>query len=176
MYESTIIDKSQVTELIELCEFPDNQKFMLLYSASKNKNGHDFDDFHIRCDGVKNTLTIIRTSQNYIFGGYTDAAWDSADHDIEDPNSFIFSLKNCDNSPFKASCTDSKTSIYGGSDYGPTFGFSDIELGSCFLNKLYGSSTMGYNASYENPLSKSYILAGAEHFSVINFEVYELVE
>lgn len=172
MYESAIIDKTQAIDLIKLCEFSTNQKFILLYRASDD--GSLSRDFHKKCDGIKNTLTIIRTTENYIFGGFTGAAWDSANHYINDNKSFIFSLKNCENSPFKARCIDQKYSINGGSNLGPSFGINDIELfTSSDKNKL---STSSIGSSYENPLFKSNILAGTDIFQTVNIEVYEVLK
>ena len=171
LYESTIIDKTQAEDLIKLCEFPAEQKFMLLHRVTDD----GFDDFHKRCDGIKNTLTIIKTSKNYIFGGYTGAPWNCNNGYIEDTNSFIFSLKNCEDTPFKANCTDNETSIYGGSEFGPSFGTKDIQLVKCFPDCLNGTSSMG--VSYENPLSKSKsILAGSKSFRTTEIEVYKLLE
>jgi hypothetical protein len=57
-----------------LCPFPNEAKWKLLYRASVD--GFSAKNFHSRCDGFKPTLTIIKeAANNYIFGGFTSAAW-----------------------------------------------------------------------------------------------------
>ena len=43
-------------------------------------------------------VTIIKNNLNYVFGGYTSAAWDSTSGWINDLNAFIFSLRRNGNS------------------------------------------------------------------------------
>ncbi len=45
----------------------------LLFRASIN--GWSVNDFHSHCDRKGPTLTIIKTSEGYIFGGYNDQSW-----------------------------------------------------------------------------------------------------
>ena len=33
------------------------------------------DEFHSRCNGKNNTVTIIQAFQKYVFGGYADIPW-----------------------------------------------------------------------------------------------------
>jgi hypothetical protein len=61
---------------------------------------------HSRCDGHSNTLTILKAKEiSFIFGGFTTAIWEITSEWIykSDPNAFIFSLTNKDNSPLKMS-------------------------------------------------------------------------
>jgi hypothetical protein len=48
----------QLVELINLCEFSRNDKWSLLYRGTRD--GFGSDDFHSRCDGHSNTLTILK--------------------------------------------------------------------------------------------------------------------
>jgi hypothetical protein len=45
------------------------------------------------CDGKAKTITIIKNNLNFVFGGYTSAAWKSSDNWILDHRAFIFSLR-----------------------------------------------------------------------------------
>jgi len=77
-----------------------NQKWRLIYQASVD----GFDSFHSKCDGVRNTLLIVKSNKNYIFGGYTTADWSSSkiNSGIKyDANAFLFSLVNEFNYPVK---------------------------------------------------------------------------
>lgn len=63
----------------------------LIYSAIQN--GDKITDFHSKCDNKTNTLMIIKTKDNYIFGGYTKVGWkDVRGADIADDNAFCFSF------------------------------------------------------------------------------------
>jgi hypothetical protein len=91
-------------------EFPKHFKdfkekqFTLLWRGSRD--GFGAGDFHRRCDGRPNTLTVILDTNGNIFGGFTPVAWESrpwnGNYDSEnnclkaDPSlkSFIFTLKN----------------------------------------------------------------------------------
>jgi len=45
----------------------------LLYRASRD--GWGASDFHRMCDDKGATVTVVKSSDGYIFGGYTDVAW-----------------------------------------------------------------------------------------------------
>jgi len=91
-------DEQQCLELVKLCEFSPNDKWSLLYRATRD--GFGSDDFHSKCDDHSNTLTILKAKHSsYIFGGFTTVEWDSSSIYKSDPNAFIFSLTNYDNQP-----------------------------------------------------------------------------
>ena len=48
-----------------------NLKLKLLYRASID--GDTPEIFHSKCDGISPTISIFKTSDNYTFGGYSDA-------------------------------------------------------------------------------------------------------
>ena len=87
---------------IDLCEFSTNDKWSLLYRATRDRFG--VKDVHSNCDGHSNTLTIFKANQSsYIFGSFTSVSWESPAYGIfkSDANVFIFSLTNKDNRPGK---------------------------------------------------------------------------
>jgi hypothetical protein len=47
-------------------------------------------DFHTRCDGIANTLTVVKANSGNIFGGYTEQAW----HSKNEWNSWIIEICN----------------------------------------------------------------------------------
>jgi hypothetical protein len=115
--------EQQLSELIKLCEFSPNDKWSLLYRGTRD--GFGSDDFHTKCNGRANTLTILKAKQSsYIFGGFTTVMWDSFSGDKSDPNAFLFSLTNKDNQPLKMKINPNKHhgAIYCHSSCGPTFG------------------------------------------------------
>ena len=68
------INGSYLTHLLHFLESAvgTDPQWLLCYRASLH--GWDASTFHSRCDGKKNTVTII-TSDRYVFGGYTDVPW-----------------------------------------------------------------------------------------------------
>ncbi len=100
---------------------------VLLYRATRD--GFTAKAFHEKCDGKANTLTIIMTNENYVFGGYTAAEWNSAGFYIEDSSAFIFSLRrNGISKRDKLTVKNEKYAINGNSKIGPSFGYIDIRI------------------------------------------------
>jgi hypothetical protein len=65
--------------------------YKLIYRASNH--GDNVKIFHKRCDNIKGTLTVIKTRDGFVFGGYCSTCWESGDELIkEDLNSFVFSI------------------------------------------------------------------------------------
>jgi hypothetical protein len=73
------------------------KRFSLLWRGSRD--GFKAQEFHRRCDGHANTLTVILDTEGNIFGGFTPVEWESrtsspwckADDSLR---SFVFTLKN----------------------------------------------------------------------------------
>ena len=53
-------------------EVGEDSSWFLCYNATSH--GWKAKTFHDRCDGKRNTVTIIQKGQ-YVFGGYTDFPW-----------------------------------------------------------------------------------------------------
>jgi hypothetical protein len=129
-FQSQILTGQHPFELMTLCEFRPNNKFTLLYRGIRD--GFGSRDFHSKCDGHKNTLTVCKAKgSKFIFGGFTTADWKSSDYRKTDPNAFIFSLTNKENKPVKMRINPNHTdmAIYCDDGYGPSFGDGrDIKL------------------------------------------------
>ena len=65
-------------------------KAKLLYR--KSRDGDTFNSFHQLCDNKGPTITLIRSSEGFIFGGYTPLSWDNHSDWKYDAQSFLFSL------------------------------------------------------------------------------------
>jgi hypothetical protein len=163
----------------ELCGLSSDKKWKLQYRATRD--GFSAKDFHSECDGIANTLTVIKSEHDNIFGGFTELAWDSTSRSFIDekidPNAFIFSLVNKDNKPFKVMCdsTDSRAIICH-PRYGPSFGGGDIHIG-CGSNSnrdsFSGFGNTYQHADYEYKSEKaSSILAGSYYFQTVEIEVF----
>ena len=67
-------------------------KTILLYRASRD--GFTSAAFHAKYDYKARTITLIKTKDNYVFGGFTSTVWSltsSTGAFIHDSNSFLFS-------------------------------------------------------------------------------------
>lgn len=175
-FDSLILTPELSKDLVKLCKFTQNQKWKLVYRASTH--GFKAKDFHSKCDGLTKTLTIIRTTQCFIFGGYTEAAWSQKGSYETDQNSFIFSLVNKDKKPMVLHCSESQYAISGNSSFGPTFGGGlDIYIADKSNLNLSNYSNLGF--TYKHPQyvygsdeAKSF-LAGSYNFQTLEIEVFQ---
>jgi uncharacterized coiled-coil protein SlyX len=156
------------------------KRFTLLWRGSRD--GFGARDFHSRCDGHRNTLTLILDVGGSIFGGFTPVAWDSGGGGSgyrADPSgtSFLFTLKNPHNFPAKTFALKSEEkakAIDCRSSYGPCFGFDIWVTNNC--NGTYDSDSLTFGASYNNDtgLKKERFFTGAGNFKVQEIEVFEI--
>jgi len=63
-----------------------------LYQATVDGDGPI--NFHTKCDGISNTLILIKSASNRRFGGFASQTWESSSNEYnkDDINSFLFSL------------------------------------------------------------------------------------
>jgi hypothetical protein len=179
IFDSKILDSDLSQKLTDLCEFSSGLKMQLLYRASEH--GLTIRDFHSRCDKHSNTLTVVKTTDGYIFGGYTQQTWDSTFSDLKsDKNAFIFSLINRENNPLKMRIKSGGiNATFCNHNFGPRFGGADIIIGSSgFL--LAGSSNLGNSYqhptyAYQSSQAQSF-LAGFNAFKVSEIEIFKLIQ
>ena len=70
-----------------------NLKAKLLYRGSRD--GFGANDCHKKIDNKGPTLSIVKTTENKIFGGYTNIPWKKDSYCRKKKGlSFVFSLKN----------------------------------------------------------------------------------
>jgi len=177
IFDSTILDKQNQLAIKELCEFPLEKMWKMQYRATRD--GFTAQNFHSKCDGIANTLTVIKSEHGNIFGGFTEKAWKSTNGGCADPKSFIFSLVNKDNKPFKAVFTNSEYAINCHSYFGPIFGSGDIHIMSSSNSNRRSFSYFGNSyehADYQFGTEKAKtILAGSHYFQTHEIEVFVLI-
>jgi hypothetical protein len=88
---TTILSLNDQKELNKLSGY-DNQQWQLIYRASRD--GYTAKAFHQCCDGCFPTMTVIRSKDGSIFGGFTSIPWGSTNEDKTDTLAFLFTLKN----------------------------------------------------------------------------------
>jgi hypothetical protein len=175
--QSEILQRGQLKELLNLCEFNSNEKFSLLYRASRD--GFKASDFHSRCDGKPKTLTLIKVANKpFVFGGYASVCWSRSNQYKSDSNAFIFSLINKDNMPCKMKTTNPIKSICCQVDCGPIFG-EGHEIYVANHSNLDAESHSSLCQTYKNERFKvgsneaTSFLAGSYKFRISEIEVYK---
>lgn len=157
---------------MELCEISKDQNWKLIYRASAD--GFDADTFHALCDGVENTLTIIKSTDDHVFGGYLNAPWPLKGLSVYDSEAFIFSLVNRVNKSIKIRCTG--IAAYGDPECGPKFGHNDLFISN--HSNLNVSSSGCFGLSYEHPEyiwcsnEANSLLAGSKLFQTDEIEIF----
>ena len=102
----------------ELNHWKNNAKFELLYK--KSRDGKSYKTFHQLCDNKGPTVTLIKSSEGFVIGGYTSVDWNSNSGWKNDNETFLFSLTEKKKFRKKEFNT---YSIYCGNDVGPWFPF-----------------------------------------------------
>ncbi|XP_078383111.1 uncharacterized protein LOC144665695 [Oculina patagonica] len=156
--------------------FGSQPQWVLCYRATTH--GWAASTFHSRCDGKRDTVTIIKKGQ-YVFGGYTDIPWDSSSGYSYTTNAFIFSLRNKEGiAPFKSMVARPSLAIFRSSDRGPTFGGGhDICIADNANSNTNSYTDFGESNYYSVPSgvqSKYTILAGTRNFTPDEVEVLYL--
>jgi hypothetical protein len=177
LFKSQILTGNQPNVLIKLCEFSPNDKWSLLYRGTRDGLGAQ--DFHSRCDNKSPTLSIFKAhDSSYIFGGFTTVSWDSTSEFKSDPNAFVFSITNKDNTPVKMKVDPNKSqyAIRCDSKFGPTFGI-DLCVANNANTTMNSRSNLGFTYShpqYEYGTNEAQtFLAGSYQFQLDEIEVYQ---
>jgi hypothetical protein len=149
--------------------------FKLLWKGSRD--GFTAEAFHSRCDNKGLTLTLIQSSFNKVFGGYTSVPWQSrADSKFEDDkNAFIFSLT------MKVKCKHQKkinASVLGKKGFGPIFGAGpDIRVADRCDRKDVCENMVNGNQVFELPegADPNTYLAGGPKPVITEIEVFQVI-
>jgi hypothetical protein len=153
------------------------KRFPLLWRGGRD--GFGAKDFHDRCDGHANTLTLILDTKGNIFGGFTPVKWESRTCHKGDPSlkSFLFTLKNPHN--FQARKFALKAAMKGDAiisfaSCGPHF--NDIVV--CDNCNTVTNLSFSFGVSYANDtrLDDKTFFTGSERFTVKEIEVFEITD
>jgi hypothetical protein len=179
---------SEFTEFTEIFAEFRGTRFSLLWRGSRD--GFCVCDFHNRCDGHANTLTVILDTKGNIFGGFTPVEWESikwngkrgkenncykADDSLR---SFVFTLKNPHNISarrFGLKAEEKGRAIYCYSDWGPCFG-NDINVSDDCKVSTLSYTQLGSVYANETGLDRNTVFTGSYRFQVKEAEVFEITE
>ena len=173
--DSMIInDLTMENNLLKLCKLSGKQ-FKLLYRASRD--GFAASNFHAKCDNQPGTLTIIKTTKGYIFGGYTAVASENRNRYKSDNSAFLFSLVNARSLPLLMPVkVRGENAIVCHVIFGPMFG-GDLVIAANSNTNAQSKSNLGSNFdfthfAFQSTEARSF-LAGGFNFQTVEIEVYQ---
>ena len=144
-----------------------NLNAKLIYKATRD--GDLIKNFSDKCGNIKNTLIIIKTTENLIFGGFTRETWGNANIDKKDDYAFCFSVKN--NKIYETVKGSYSIFFYPGNIFG-FFWFIDIKENS--LTNGGSDHTPWSQGYYEGITSKFELNEGKEDFKISEIECYQI--
>lgn len=161
--KSNIVNKNIEYDFIvkRLEKFKDITSFDLIYICNENNDTPKI--FHEKCDGIKNVLVIIETTEGARFGGFTSVGFNSNSGDTKDKQAFLFSIDKKKIYNIK----NDKSAIYCKEDYGPCFcGTLELNIfidsnhfleGECHTSKSSGNNfEIDYDFELNNSKCKFY--------------------
>jgi hypothetical protein len=153
------------------------KKFTLLWRGSRD--GFGACDFHSRCDGHANTLTVILNTNGNFFGGFTPVEWESpriamfkADPSLK---SFLFTLKAPRKvAPRRFPLMPDKwhQAIRCDSAWGPNF--FDVAIADNGNSNTRQSASLGFSYINDTGLKGDTVFTGSENFQAKEVEVFEI--
>jgi hypothetical protein len=157
-------------------------EFLLQYSSKiqltkiyKTIDGWTADQIHAKIDGQAPTITIVKTTKNKIFGGFTTMPWDKTSGYKSDTSAFTFSVDLC--SKYPVNPANPANAIHCTSGWGPRFGdgaFFAIYNNSNTENSSYFGGNSVYPSSPKAANGNSAFLDGEKNFLVADMEVYKV--
>jgi hypothetical protein len=162
------------------------KRFWLLWRGGRD--GFRARDFHSRCDGHANTVTVILDNKGNVFGGFTPVEWESrvwngksrhennclkADESLK---SFLFTLKNPHNDlarRFALKAEKKDEAIWCHSDFGPRF-WDIVVWDNCNANTNSFSGWFGTCYTNDTGLDGKTFFTGSLYFQVKEIEVFEI--
>ncbi|EGG19348.1 hypothetical protein DFA_02135 [Cavenderia fasciculata] len=122
---SVIVDQYQIANFSKWIGKKSN--LTLLYRGTRN--GFKASTFHSLCDGKGPTITLIKSDDLSIFGGYNSQSWNSENKFYGDDQCFIFTMLNHVGVPPTKYYSKDQSYVKGDPDSGPIFGAAhDINI------------------------------------------------
>ena len=163
----------------------------LLYRGSRD--GFQAKTFHEKCNNKGETLVIIKSNDNFIFGGYTELNWDNTTWNGKvgdgnnarrngNGNEFVFTLENPHNivpSKFNMKKEWLNHSICCDKNLGPIFGCNDIRIeDECNVNNnsfTFYDFQPGEYCFDDTTGKKRLLFTGTKKFLVKEIEVFNVI-
>jgi hypothetical protein len=162
------------------------KRFWLRWRGSRD--GFRASEFHLRCDGHGNTLTVVLDTEGNVFGGFTPVTWKLQNPETSArpripaddgrDRSFLFTVKNPHNIPARRFALKSEGqahAIFCVPGVGPCFGWDFRVCDDC--NRTRGNyTTIGRGYVNDTGWEPELVFTGSRHFTVKETEVFEVTE
>jgi hypothetical protein len=182
-YDSVILTPSENLYLVDITK--PLRPPSLLYRATID--GFTKSSFQSKCDGKRNTVSIIKTNSNFVLGGYTAKGWNISDGGYTyDSTAFIFSLRrNGISNSEKFTVRDASTAIMNNSP-APAFGsYVSSNDNDIYVNEnsnVNTGSRSDFGASYNLPSgyqqeqsnTQSYLAGSYANWLTTEIEVFQI--
>jgi hypothetical protein len=150
----------------------------LLYRASRD--GFKAADFHGLCDNKGATVTVIRSKEGYVFGGYVDQSWNCSNGYVASSSAFLFSLVRPSSSvamKLPLNGRYNQYAMYCGSSRGPVFGSGhDIVVKDSANTNSHSFTSLGSSYTLPDGIEDgTKFFTGASNFQASEVEVYRVV-
>jgi hypothetical protein len=178
------LDSLIISEVPEIFDDFANKNWQLLWRGSRD--GFGARDFHSRCDGHANTLTLIEDIYGCVFGGLTPVKWESRVYEGSGNNcyksddslkSFLFTLKNPHNIPARKFALNPEMkhrAIGCDSTWGPWFGGLRV-CDNCNTNPK-SFTNLGETYTNDTGVGGRTVFTGSQFFKVKEIEVFEITD
>ena len=142
-----------------------------LYRATID--GGEPKNFHLKCDNIPNTLTLIESERKRRFGGFTSLCWESSEIDNAkyDEKAFLFNLDKKEIYPVKSF----KDAIRCKKEWGPCFGRGkDIGIEG---NPIKSKELRAFQASYNYNGNQNCISEDSNYNGIYakDYEVFQII-
>jgi hypothetical protein len=178
MFDSQILSPQQRDQILSW--LPESSggkqvKLELLYRASRD--GWQGQDFHSRCDSKGATVTVIKCTGGFVFGGYADVSWHSGNSHTQSAQAFLFSLHSPSGvGPVKLPLVQNhQNAIYCAASYGPIFGgANDLQVANCANSSTSSYTNLGHTYQLPPGQSAQTFFTGSHNFQAVEVEVYQV--
>jgi hypothetical protein len=170
------IDSKIISDIPAIFSISADETLRLLYRGSRD--GFGAGDFHARCDGHPNTITLISSTNDCIFGGYTPVPWSSRNQWVADPSlkTFIFTIKNPHNLPARIfKLNKAEYAMYASATHGPVIGGTNVlsVCDGCAVSNRNCACLLSF--TNETGIPNDEVLTGAKYFTVAEIEVFDVI-
>ena len=175
-FESKIIPNVKDFKFIydEICKQLNKKEIKLIQRFNALKDGDSAKVFHEKCDNIGPNISIIKTSDNLIFGGFTVNNWSPQTITKKDDSAFIFNfqtkkihnIKKGENAIY---CYGNLLiDFYNSKGHYSTLYIPDHCFNSnCITCPIKDSAYTNFSKDYE-------LNNGSQEFKVSEFELYEI--
>ena len=165
VYEGSVFIKEDTDFALSL--LPPVRELKMIFSGKRD--GMLSSNFHKKCDGVGDTLVLVKSKNGHSFGGFAHPPWSLNGGNIRDDSEKSF-LLTCRNKT-KHLLTRPQYAIYCNPSYGPTFGDLHISNNTKCNNYSGKNYSIPEGGKKEDYLSGPY---GTEK-EIEDYEVHQVI-